>query len=113
MDTEAALAWVDSLVLTKTGERLSALQRTILQQVWQGKKYLEIAHYYGYTEGHIKDISAQLWKLLSKELGEKITKINYRSVIERYLHSSARPVTHQIQPKNNNFIGRTDASTLR
>ncbi len=107
MDAEAALTWVDSLVLTKTGERLSQLQRTILQQVWQGRKYLEIAQYYGYTEGHIKDISSQLWKLLSKELGEKITKINYRSVVERYLHSCDRQIT-QIQPKNN-FIGRTDA----
>ena len=108
MDTEAALAWVDRLVLTKTGERLSALQRTILQQVWQGRKYLEIAEYYGYTEGHIKDISSKLWKLLSKELGEKITKINYRSVVERYLYSSDRK-NQQIQPENHNFIGRTEA----
>ncbi|WP_009632338.1 tetratricopeptide repeat protein [Synechocystis sp. PCC 7509] len=109
MDAEAALIWVDSLVLTKTGERLSQLQRTILQQVWQGRKYLEIAEYYGYTEGHIKDISSELWKLLSRELGEKITKISFRSVVERYLHSFDRPVTHQIQPKSNNFIGRAEA----
>jgi tetratricopeptide (TPR) repeat protein len=108
MDTDAALAWVDRLVLTKTGERLSALQRTILQQVWQGRKYLEIAEYYGYTEGHIKDISSKLWKLLSKELGEKITKINYRSVVERYLHSSDRK-NNQIPPQSHNFIGRTEA----
>ena len=88
MDAKAALAWVDTLVFTKTGERLSTLQRTIIQQVWQGRKYLEIAEYYGYTEGHIKDEGSQLWKLLSKELGEKITKINCRSAIERYFHST-------------------------
>lgn len=109
MDAEAALAWVDSLVLTKTGERLSVLQRTILQQVWQGRKYLEIAEDRGYTEGHIKDIGSQLWKLLSKELGEKITKISYRTAIERYLHSSDRKTLPSIQPKSNNFIGRSEA----
>ncbi|KJH72928.1 NB-ARC domain-containing protein [Aliterella atlantica] len=109
MDAEAALAWVDNLVLTKTGERLSALQLTILQQVWQGRKYLEIAQYYGYTEGHIKDIGSQLWQLLSKELGEKITKINCCSAIERYLHSGDRQITPSIQHKSNNFIGRSEA----
>lgn len=109
MDAEAALAWVDSLVLTKTGERLSALQLTILQQVWQGKKYLEIAEYYGYTEGHIKDIGADLWQLLSQELGEKITKINFRSTLERYLHSSGCQENTRTAPQNNNFIGRTEA----
>lgn len=114
MDAEAALAWVDTLVFAKTGERLSALQRTIIQQVWQGRKYLEIAEYYGYTEGHIKDVGSQLWKLLSKELGEKITKINCRSTLERYLHTpnfkaNVFNATSLKQTEDRNFIGRKEA----
>lgn len=114
MDAKAALAWVDTLVFTKTGERLSALQRTIIQQVWQGRKYLEIAEYYGYTEGHIKDEGSQLWKLLSQELGEKITKINCRSALERYLHSTHFKAndfntTSLYYTENRNFVGRKEA----
>lgn len=114
MDAEAALVWVDTLVFAKTGERLSALQRTIIQQVWQGRKYLEIAEYYGATEGHIKDEGSQLWKLLSRELGEKITKINCRAAIERYLHSTnfkanVFNATSLKQTEDRNFVGRKEA----
>lgn len=85
MDAEAVLAWVDTLVLTQTGQRLSDLQRTILRKVWQGKKYIEIALQYGCTEGHVKDVGSDLWQLLSRQLGEKITKRNLRSALARYL----------------------------
>ena len=60
MDTDYALNWLDSLVLDQTGHRLSDLQRVILQQVWQGRKYFDIAVDYGCTEGHAKDVGAQL-----------------------------------------------------
>jgi hypothetical protein len=42
----------DRLVFTVTGRHLNDLQRTILRQVWQGQKYLDIANTAGYTEGH-------------------------------------------------------------
>jgi tetratricopeptide (TPR) repeat protein len=102
MDTESVLVWVDSVVFSKTGKRLSDLQRTILRQVWQGQKYLEIADYYGCTEGHVKDVSADLWKVLSRHLGERITKTNLRAALKRSLRSLApAPDTH--------FIGRHSA----
>ncbi|MEM9447942.1 MAG: NB-ARC domain-containing protein [Cyanobacteria bacterium P01_E01_bin.6] len=88
MDTDYALNWLDSLVLDQTGHRLSDLQRVILQQVWQGRKYFDIAVDYGCTEGHAKDVGAQLWKSLSDILGEKITKQNCRSATERCLNKA-------------------------
>jgi tetratricopeptide (TPR) repeat protein len=84
MDRDATLKWIDTLILAATGERLTDLQRVILQQVWQGKKYIEIADAYGCTEGHAKDTGAQLWQLLSVTLGEKITKGNLRLTVERH-----------------------------
>ncbi|HLO85557.1 MAG TPA: tetratricopeptide repeat protein [Nostocaceae cyanobacterium] len=83
MDAEVALGWLDSVIPTQTGERLSDLQKVILQQVWLGYKYLDIANYYGCTEGHVKDVGADLWKLLSKVLKQKITKNNCRLVLEK------------------------------
>lgn len=88
MDAEAALAWLDAIIPPQTGERLSDLQKVILVQVWLGRKYLDIAHSYGCTEGHAKDAGSQLWKLLSKVLREKITKSNCRATLERVLRKT-------------------------
>ncbi|MBD1912404.1 tetratricopeptide repeat protein [Leptolyngbya sp. FACHB-8] len=89
MEAETALAWVDQLITFKTGKQLNALQRDILARVLRGQKYPEIAAHSGYTEGHIKDVSAHLWKVLSGLLGERITKSTCRVVLERYLHKQS------------------------
>ncbi|MEH2078428.1 MAG: tetratricopeptide repeat protein [Nostoc sp.] len=119
MDAEAALAWLDATIPPQTGERLSDLQKVILVQVWLGRKYLDIAHSYGCTEGHAKDAGSQLWKLLSKVLREKITKSNCRATLERVLRKTTAissslidySRSHQLTPKleDTNFIGRTEA----
>ena len=118
MDAEAALAWLDAIIPPQTGERLSDLQKVILVQVWLGRKYLDIAHSYGCTEGHAKDAGSQLWKLLSKVLREKITKSNCRATLERVLRkttaiSSLIDYSRSPHPtpklEDTNFIGRTEA----
>jgi tetratricopeptide (TPR) repeat protein len=83
MEAETTLAWVDRLLTRKTGKRLNALQKEILGRVLRGQKYPEIAAHSGYTEGHIKDVSAHLWKVLSGLFGEPITKSTCRMVLER------------------------------
>ncbi len=88
MDAEAVLAWIDTLALRQTGQRLNDLQRTIVQKVWQGKKYVEIAAIYGCTEGHVKDVASDLWKFLSSQLGERITKSNCRSTLVKHVQVS-------------------------
>jgi hypothetical protein len=121
MNAEAVLAWLDSIVPAHTGERLSELERIILQEVWLGRKYLEIANCYGCTEGHAKDAGSQLWKLLSKALKQKITKSNCRSILERCCRKAAtlsglrpNPEIKKILPdigtvEDGNFLGRNDA----
>ncbi|MEH2183123.1 tetratricopeptide repeat protein [Nostoc sp.] len=118
MDAQAALAWLDAIIPPQTGERLSDLQKVILVQVWLGRKYLDIAHSYGCTEGHAKDAGSQLWKLLSKVLRQKITKSNCRATLERVLRkttaiSSLIDYSRSPQPtsklEDTNFIGRTEA----
>jgi tetratricopeptide (TPR) repeat protein len=87
MESESLLDWLDAQMLSQTGDRFSHLQRIILQQVWQGQKYGDIAQGSGYTEGYIKDVAALLWQSLTRVLGEKITKNNCRMVIERQSRS--------------------------
>ncbi|MBD2355422.1 tetratricopeptide repeat protein [Tolypothrix sp. FACHB-123] len=119
MDAEAALAWLDTIIPAQTGERLSDLQKVILVQVWLGRKYLDIAYAYGCTEGHVKDVGSQLWKLLSRVLRQKINKSNCRATLERVLRKTATisglidyPKTPQLSPpqlEDSNFLGREEA----
>ncbi|MEL7333517.1 MAG: NB-ARC domain-containing protein, partial [Cyanobacteria bacterium J06560_2] len=79
MGIDTAIEYADQLLYERTGKHLSDLQSYIIQQSWQGKTYGQVATLAGYSEGHIKDVASQLWKLLSEALGERITKGNLRS----------------------------------
>nr|WP_306465778.1 ATP-binding protein [Spirulina major] len=80
--------WADDLVFTHTGEHLDDLQQDILREVFQGKKYARIAQNRSVTEGHVRDVASQLWKILSEALGENIRKSNVRSTMERLHYSN-------------------------
>ncbi|MBE9119262.1 ATPase [Tychonema sp. LEGE 07199] len=84
MDIQDVLQWTDDRVLAKRGKHLDSLQRCILEQVWQGHKYPEIAKACNRSEDRIKQVARELWKLLSDILGEKVHKSNFRSTMERY-----------------------------
>lgn len=73
------------VILEKSLEqgRLSRIQELIFRQVWQGQSYRKIAAESGYDEGYIKNIAHKLWQILSKTLGEKVTKTNVQSVLKR------------------------------
>jgi len=81
MTTEEALQIVNSFLKQET---LSSLQELIVCQSWQGKTYREIADRSGYTEEYIRDNGAKLWQLLSREFNKKVTKQNFKSVLEKY-----------------------------
>ena len=79
MGIDTAIEYADQLLYERTGRHLSDLQSCIIQQSWQGRTYGQVAAIAGYSEGHIKDVASQLWRLLSEALGERITKGNLRS----------------------------------
>lgn len=83
MDVEAALSVADTLVFQKTGKHLSTLETTIFRGAWSGKKYEEIAEANYCSDSHIKMLGANLWDTLSTALNEKISKKNFRAVLER------------------------------
>jgi hypothetical protein len=90
MSIEAVLTFTDEVIYTKTGEHLNDLQRIILRESWQETKktYDQMAQEYGYSPSYIKQaVAPQLWRLLSEGLGEKVTKTNIHSVIERRMAS--------------------------
>lgn len=94
MGVDTAIEFTDTLLYEKTGRHLSDLQCCILQQAWGGKTYRAIATIAGYSEGHVKDVASQLWRLLSDVLGERITKGNYRSRLVYWLKRAKRKMVH-------------------
>jgi WD40 repeat protein len=88
MELEAAIAFTDALVFTQTGAHLGDLQQAILRSSWslqQRQSYEQIADGYGYSATYLKhDVGPKLWKLISEVLGEKVSKTNFRTAIERH-----------------------------
>jgi DNA polymerase III delta prime subunit len=61
-----------------------------VEGVCEGKTSVQIANDTKdppYTESHVNEVAARLWKDLSAFLGEKVTKKNFQSMVKRY-HSS-------------------------
>jgi hypothetical protein len=108
MNVDTAINWIDRLLVLETGKHLNDLQIFILRQVWLGHRYIEIAGDYHCTEGHVKDIAAALWQLLSQLLGERVTKTNLKSIAQR--HALPLPLVSPSETiVNYQFIGRETA----
>jgi hypothetical protein len=83
MTVNKALQYVDRLIVEKTGKHLDNLQKAVIEGTWQRQTYENIAQEHHVTKNHVGDVGYQLWQLLSEQLGEDISKLNFRSAIER------------------------------
>ncbi|NEO66949.1 MAG: hypothetical protein F6J98_43995, partial [Moorea sp. SIO4G2] len=86
MNLEDALEFANALVFAKSGNHLTDLQQALIEASWSWKRqsYDTIADTYGYAPTYLKhDVGPKLWKLLSEALGERVSKKNFRSAIER------------------------------
>ncbi|KOR38459.1 MULTISPECIES: AAA family ATPase [Planktothricoides] len=92
MDITEVLKLADELVFTQTGNHLDYLQEAILQGTLEGETYAKIAEETYASEGHVRDVGSDLWKLLSEGLGKEVSKANFRAVLKKgnfYNYSSA------------------------
>ena len=80
MNPEEALTIVEQALYE---ERLSKLQVTVFRHAWEEQSYHAIAKTSGYELGYVKQTGSQLWQLLSKTFGEKVTKSNVQLVLKR------------------------------
>jgi hypothetical protein len=62
---------------------LTNTQTTVFLQAWQGRTYQQIAESNGYDPDYLKDVGHKLWRKLSSQLGEPISKHNFCSVLRR------------------------------
>lgn len=94
MGADEGLELVDQLVFSATNDHLTDLRRDVFRGAWSGQTYEEIAESLGYTEAYVKEEGANLFRLLSEALGERVTKTNFRSALARYrsLNSNSSPL---------------------
>lgn len=83
MDIQEVLTLADNLIFASTGKHLDHLQKAILEGTLQGQTYTKIAEDIHSSEGHIRDLGAEIWKLFSKEFGETVNKANFRAILEK------------------------------
>src|SRR4028119_1954124 len=75
-----ALLFLDSVLKQ---EHLNDIHILVLRQTWEGRSYPEIAKSAGYDAEYIKFVGFQLWQVLTRVFGEKVTKSNVQSVMRR------------------------------
>ncbi|MBE9056517.1 ATP-binding protein [Sphaerospermopsis sp. LEGE 08334] len=88
MNIKELSKWADDQVFYQTGNRLSSLQKSILEGVLQSQDFCEIKDNNGYSYDHIKREGAKLWKLLSEIFQEDIKQSNVRSILENQATST-------------------------
>jgi hypothetical protein len=82
-----ALSIIDRLLEQHQRGTLKTIQAAIVLQVWNRGSYQEIGSELGYEPEYIKNVAAQLWRLLSELVGTKVCKGNLRSILESYQRS--------------------------
>ncbi|MBE9122022.1 ATP-binding protein [Tychonema sp. LEGE 07199] len=89
MNLKEMLNVADRIVFEKTGQHLDDLQDAVLRGTLQRETYKEIAKDFNCSESRIREIGSELWQILSEEFGEKVSKSNFRSTMERLQNSNA------------------------
>jgi len=91
---QEALSLVDTLLHSANPEqRLNDVQSVVFLGTWEGRSYREIAEQLGYQHDYIKQVGSQLWRSLSKTLGEPVSKRNIQAVLRRYQQSQQGAAT--------------------
>jgi hypothetical protein len=98
MTDEDALALLDHLLRQ---EHLNTIQEQIFRCCWNGETYADMAERMGYDAGYIKDTGAKLWKWLSEQMGERVTKNNVQSVFKRLARSPVSAAVQVPLPQSN------------
>lgn len=62
---------------------LNSVRVLVFQKAWEGKSYEEIALESGYGYDYVRTAGFQLWQALSETLNEKVTKKNFRALLEQ------------------------------
>lgn len=88
MDLDRAEAIVKELLSPKY---LSIPQRMVFRAAWQGQSYRNLAESAGYDQNYLKGVGAQIWRILGTAIQTKVTKANFKQVLESVANTTNTP----------------------
>ncbi|MEM6401430.1 MAG: ATP-binding protein, partial [Cyanobacteria bacterium P01_D01_bin.116] len=110
---QEVLALVETLIMAKTGKHLSNIEALVLRGSWKGNKYTKIAAESGYTDEYLKnDIGPKLWKRLSLALDKKVTKNNFKAIIEQYIYQAEKGNSSANKLINNQNVNSNNLTAI-
>jgi DNA-binding response OmpR family regulator len=113
MTFEEALEFIASALESKTSKPLNFLDQEILKAAWNNATYSALAESLYLSVGHIKDLAAILWQRLSDVMGEKVTKNNFRSLLEKQSTTTdLAEVKVEGEPMTMASVGESDINEL-
>ena len=90
VDLTAALRWLNSAVVSGTGNKLREPELVILKGTWRGLTYEQMADGSEYSTNYLmRDVAPKLWKQLSNVFGRSVGKTNFRVALEAYAAANA------------------------
>lgn len=109
MNLKEVLKLADEIIFTKTGQHLDDLQEAVLRGTLQRETYKQIAKDFDCSESNVRQIGSELWQILSEELGEDVSKSNFRSAMDRLQVSIYSNVAQEesVQVNSINFCGES------
>ncbi|MEB3311166.1 MAG: AAA-like domain-containing protein [Snowella sp.] len=82
---EQARQIIDTVVLAHFGEPLKDIHLNLLQDVWEGLTYNQIAQQRYLSVNYLRgDVGPKLWQKLSLAFGKSVTKSNFKTIIEEF-----------------------------
>ena len=78
----------DNIVFAKTGQHLDDLQEAVLKGTLERETYKQIAKDFDCSESGVRNTGSELWRILSEELREKVSKTNFRAAMDRLQNSN-------------------------
>jgi WD40 repeat protein len=81
MEIELALTIVKELLAPGY---LNQAQEMVFKAAWEGKSYAEMAENADYDQNYIRGIGAQLWRMLGTATEQRVSKGNFREIVERF-----------------------------
>lgn len=87
MNLKELLKVADKIVFAQTGQHLDDLEEAVLRGTLQHETYKQIAKDFDCSESNVRNTGSKLWQIFSEELGEDISKSNFRSAMERLQNS--------------------------
>mgnify|MGYP000161408936 CR=1 FL=1 len=95
MELEQAEDLVKELLAPKY---LNPPQQMVFRAAWEGQSYRELAAAAGYDFNYLKGVGAQVWRMLAIATDSKVSKGNFRQVLESFAAGIDPPTPIDLEP---------------